>query len=170
VIQKIKPRKAARSVAQIKQGKKPTILNKNQVNTNKETKPSSKLTRTIMYTCKSCVWSETKREKNGKRQGEFLIKALDKAEKNNPLPSNVNRRSVFCLNGCLKPCNISFRAQNKYTIRFGKLTTKHADDIIKVAIAYSASKDGNLVDSEIPKSLHDKISVRTPPPVRQNKL
>ena len=116
-----------------------------------------------MYICRSCVWSEVEREIDGKRQGAVLLQNIKEMAEQKPLPESIDLRGVFCLNGCLKPCNVSFRARNKYTIRFSGLTTKNAEEILTVAKLYASSKDGNLKNKEIPKALKDRVSVRTPP-------
>ena len=126
--------------------------------------PAAGAVRNIMYTCRSCVWTEAQREIDGKRQGTFLLEAINELADKNPLPASIDMRGVFCLNGCLNPCNVSFRARDKYSLRFSRLTPDHAADIVAVAEAYAASGDGNLSDEEIPAELRDKVSVRTPPP------
>ncbi|MBR71692.1 MAG: hypothetical protein CMM30_01970 [Rhodospirillaceae bacterium] len=125
--------------------------------------PSSQLVRNIMYVCRSCVWSETNREINGMRQGAVLLEKIKDITKTNSLPEAIDLRGVFCLNGCLSPCNISFRAKDKYTIRFSGLSPNDAANILIVAKLYSDSSNGNLKEEDIPKQLKGKISVRTPP-------
>ena len=116
-----------------------------------------------MYICRSCVWTEANREIDGKRQGKFLLDAVNELVDNKPLPKTVDLRGVFCLNGCKNPCNVSFRARDKFSLRFSHLTPDHAADVVAVAEAYAGSADGDLADSEIPGALQGKVSVRTPP-------
>jgi len=117
-----------------------------------------------MYICRSCVWTEANREIDGKRQGKFLLDAVNELVDLKPLPKTVDLRGVFCLNGCKNPCNISFRARDKFSLRFSHLTPDHAADVVAVAKAYADSADGDLSDGEIPDALQGKVSVRTPPP------
>ena len=140
------------------------LQNKSQVTVKKKSpKKVVNQIRNIMYICRSCVWSEVEREIDGKRQGAVLLQNIKEMAEQKPLPESIDLRGVFCLNGCLKPCNVSFRARDKYTIRFSGLTTKNAEEILTVAKLYASSKDGNLKNKEIPKALKDRVSVRTPP-------
>ena len=130
---------------------------------NKKPLKDKEYVRNILYTCKSCPKSES--VDNTKKQGSVIFEKINEILAKNTRIKNLDTRGVYCLNGCLNPCNISFRARNKYTMRFSKLTLEDLDDIILFARAYSSSSDGNLKDHEIPAGIQSKISVRTPPPL-----
>jgi len=149
---------AAKKTAATKAGaKKPATRKKAPA------KSAAATERNIMYICRSCVWTEANREIDGKRQGKFLLDAVNELVDRKPLPKTVDLRGVFCLNGCKNPCNVSFRARDKFSLRFSHLTPDHATDVVAVAEAYAGSADGDLDDSEIPNALQGKVSVRTPP-------
>ncbi len=116
-----------------------------------------------VYVCRSCVWSEEAREREGKRQGTFLFEAVNALVTADPLPEGTNLRAVFCLNGCKSPCNVAFRARGKHHVRFSHLTPDNAADLLAYARAYAAQTDGDVADDDTPAGLRGKITVRTPP-------
>lgn len=122
--------------------------------------------RGTLYVCRSCVWSEAEREKDGKRQGTFLYEAIQSQLEKQALPDKTSIRGVFCLNGCKKPCNVSYRSMDKFGLRFSKLTTENAADVLSTLAAYADSPDGDLAEAEIPEAMRGKMSVRTPPIAR----
>ena len=115
------------------------------------------------YICRSCVWSESARERNGKRQGTFLLDAVKDLVEAEPLPETLNLRAVYCLNGCKSPCNVGFRAAGKHHVRFSHLTPENAADVIAYARAYQASATGEVAEEETPAAMRGKITVHTPP-------
>lgn len=115
------------------------------------------------YVCRSCVWSEAQRERDGKRQGTFLLEAVQELIDAEPPSEALKLRAVFCLNGCKSPCNVGFRAPGKHHVRFSKLTPANAEDVIAYARAYQASPNGDVADDDIPKAMRGKMTVRTPP-------
>lgn len=117
-----------------------------------------------LYVCRSCVWSEAQRERDGKRQGTFLLEAVQELISREPLPADTSLRAVFCLNGCKSPCNVAFRAPGKHGLRFSRLTPGNADDVVAFARAYWQSVDGDVPEPETPEAMRGKITVRTPPP------
>ena len=92
------------------------------------------------YVCRSCVWSESARERDGKRQGTFLLEAVRDLIEAEPLPETLNLRAVYCLNGCKSPCNVGFRSAGKHHVRFSHLTPENAADVIAYARAYQATR------------------------------
>ena len=48
------------------------------------------------YICRSCVWSESARERDGKRQGTFLLEAVRDLIEADSLPETLNLRAVYC--------------------------------------------------------------------------
>ena len=120
-----------------------------------------------MYVCRSCVWSEAQREREGKRHGTFLLEAIRERIAATPLPPNVSLRGVFCLNGCRSPCNVAFRAPGKEGLRFSRLTPENAADVLAFAEIYLASKDGAVMHAGTPEPMRGKVTARTPaPPLR----
>ena len=115
------------------------------------------------YICRSCVWSESARERDGKRQGTFLLDAVRDLIDAEPLPEGLNLRAVYCLNGCKSPCNVGFREAGKHHVRFSHLTPEHAADVIAYARAYRASATGEVGEEETPAAMRGKMTVRTPP-------
>ena len=115
------------------------------------------------YICRSCVWSESARERDGKRQGTFLLDAVRELIEAEPLPDTLNLRAVYCLNGCKSPCNVGFRAAGKHHVRFSRLTPENAADVLAYARAYRASADGAVPEEETPAPMRGKMTVRTPP-------
>ena len=115
------------------------------------------------YICRSCVWSESARERDGKRQGTFLLDAVRDLIDAEPLPESLNLRAVYCLNGCKSPCNVGFREAGKHHVRFSHLTPEHAADVIAYARAYQASATGEVAEDETPAAMRGKMTVRTPP-------
>lgn len=116
-----------------------------------------------VYICRSCVWSEAARERDGKRQGTFLLEAVREAADAAPLPEGLALRAVHCLNGCRSPCNVAFRAPGKHHLRFSRLAPEDAAAVLAYARAYRASPSGAVPEAETPPALHGKMTVRTPP-------
>lgn len=117
-----------------------------------------------LYVCRSCVWTEAERERDGKRQGTFLLEAVQDVIAREPLPAGMSLRAVFCLNGCKSPCNVAFRAPGKEGLRFSRMTPDRADDVVAFARAYWQSADGEVQEDKTPEAMRGKITVRTPPP------
>ena len=115
------------------------------------------------YICRSCVWSEPARERDGKRQGTFLLEAVHALIEAEPLPEALNLRAVYCLNGCTSPCNVGFRAAGKHHVRFSHLTPENAVDVIAYARAYQASATGDVAEDKTPAAMRGKMTVHTPP-------
>ena len=115
------------------------------------------------YVCRSCVWSEDQRERDGKRQGMFLLEAVRSLIETEPLPETLALRAVYCLNGCKSPCNVGFRAAGKHHVRFSRLTPENAADVLAYARAYQANAAGAVPEEETPGAMRGKMTVRTPP-------
>ena len=127
------------------------------------TRPSSAGVPATFYICRSCVWSESARERDGKRQGTFLLEAVQELIEAAPLPKTLNLRAVYCLNGCRSPCNVGFRAAGKHHVRFSRLTPENAADVLAYARAYQANAEGDVPEEETPAAMRGKMTVRTPP-------
>ena len=127
------------------------------------TKKSSGDAPATFYICRSCVWSESARERDGKRQGTFLLEAVHDLIEAEALPEALNLRAVYCLNGCTSPCNVGFRAAGKHHVRFSQLTPENAADVVAYARTYQASKTGEVSEDETPAAMRGKMTVHTPP-------
>ncbi len=151
-----------RSAARPRAGKAPAGTGKRAARRSPDAKPPGNAPATF-YICRSCVWSESARERDGKRQGTFLLDAVRDLIDAEPLPDSLNLRAVYCLNGCKSPCNVGFREARKHHVRFSHLTPEHAADVIAYARAYQASATGEVADDETPAAMRGKMTVRTPP-------
>ena len=130
-------------------------------------KPASIQQPAILYVCRSCVWSEAQRERDDRRQGDFLLEAINQEIERVPLPQNSGLRAVHCLNGCKTPCNVAFRSPGKHGLRFSHLTPENAGEVLSFLGAYFESEVGNVPEADIPEGLRGKLTVRTPlPPIR----
>ena len=127
-------------------------------------KPASVRQPATLYVCRSCVWSEAQRERDGRRQGDFLLEAINQKIERAPLPQNSGLRAVHCLNGCKTPCNVAFRSPGKHGLRFSHLTLENAGEVLSFLGAYFESEVGNVPEADIPEGLRGKLTVRTPPP------
>ena len=128
-----------------------------------QAKASSGAASATFYVCRSCVWSESARERDGKRQGTFLLEAVRDLIEAEPLPEALNLRAVYCLNGCKSPCNVGFRSAGKHHVRFSHLTPENAEDVIAYACAYLSSANGEVSEDETPAAMRGKMTVHTPP-------
>lgn len=127
-------------------------------------KPAAVRQPATLYICRSCVWSETQRERDGRRQGEFLLEAIKQEIERAPLAKNLSLRAVHCLNGCKSPCNVAFRSAGKHGLRFSYLTPDNAGEVLAFLGAYFESAVGDVPEADIPEGLRGKLTVRTPPP------
>lgn len=118
-----------------------------------------------MYVCRSCVWSEAEREIDGKRQGTFLVEAIE-ARRTEQGAGPVAMRVVFCLGGCRSPCNVAYRSPGKTALRFNRLTPDDAQALIDFANIYAASATGEVPPEARPAALRENLIVRVPPPPR----
>ena len=117
-----------------------------------------------LYVCRSCVWSESQRERDDRRQGDFLLEAINQEIERVPLPKNVGLRAVHCLNGCKSQCNVAFRSPGKHGLRFSHLTPENAGEVVAFLGAYHKSDIGDVPEEAIPEGMRGKLTVRTPPP------
>ena len=151
-----------RGAARPRAGKAQAGTGKGSARRGRAAKPAGNAPATF-YVCRSCVWSESARERDGKRQGTFLLEAVRDLIDAEPLPESLNLRAVYCLNGCKSPCNVGFREAGKHHVRFSHLTPEHAADVIAYARAYQASATGEVAEDETPAAMRGKMTVRTPP-------
>ncbi len=117
-----------------------------------------------LYVCRSCVWSEAQRERDGRRQGEFLLEAVKRQIQRTSLPKNSGLRAVHCLSGCKSPCNVAFRSPGKHGLRFSHLTPDNAGEVLSFLSAYRDSEAGDVPEADVPKGMRGKLTAHTPPP------
>ncbi len=130
----------------------------------KSKRTSSKRQPVTLYVCRSCVWSEAQRERDGKRQGDFLFEAIKREVDLAHHPKNSSLRAVHCLNGCKSPCNVAFRSPGKHGLRFSHLTPETAGDVLSFLSSYCDSEVGDVPETKMPESMRGRLTVRTPPP------
>ena len=127
-----------------------------------ESKPSSAL-----YICRSCVWSEEERDKDGKRQGEYLFQNIKQILQSCSDGESIVIRGVYCLNGCKSPCNVAFRGSDKHGLRYSNLAPSDAKLIVDHFISYKNADKGVVHHSSTPELFHNKLTAKTPPPKRR---
>jgi predicted metal-binding protein len=117
-----------------------------------------------LYVCETCV-----RDRPIAAGGASLGRQLA-AELRRLLAGRADieivQRTVLCLNGCPKPCNIALRGAGKWSLRLGRLTPEDASRIVLLAREYAASPSGEVPPERWPAGLLERVSVRTPPPSR----
>jgi len=101
---------------------------------------------------------------DGTSRGQRLSARINDALGASDLSEKLVIRKVPCLSGCLNPCNVSFRATGKASVRFGKLTEDQACDVVKFANLYVQSVDGDVDRDRWPESMREKMTARTPAP------
>lgn len=124
-----------------------------------------------LYVCEICV-RDAPVSAGGDSLGRRLVAAVDRciALRKDGLPVSLTRRTVSCLNGCPRPCNIALRAPGKWTLRLGRLTPGDAEGVVDLAFAYAKSPTGEVPPEYWPRGLIEKVTVRTPPAGLQTPL
>ena len=115
----------------------------------------------VVYVCRTC-------ERNAPpgsgpaRAGAALATALRAVLAAKP-EADWNVREVACLNGCLKPCNVSFRGPDRYTYRFSRITGGDLPQIAEFGRRYWREAAGEVSMEKIPEDVRAKLTVCTPP-------
>lgn len=109
----------------------------------------------ICRTCPRYVARRPDEPSEGTRLG-MAAKAL--AERNEGPPVML----VNCLSGCYYPCNAAIDAPGKTRLRFSRLTVGDLADLVAVARLHAASPDGEIALENLPESLRDRLSARSP--------
>jgi predicted metal-binding protein len=71
---------------------------------------------------------------------------------------------VACLANCERGCSAAISAPGKWTYLLGHLAPAHAADLLTYASAYAASRNGTVLPSRRPASLHAMVVGRVPAP------
>jgi predicted metal-binding protein len=115
-----------------------------------------------LYVCETCVRDLAIAVEERTRGIQLADAIADRITAIGLAPS-VICRTVLCLNGCPRPCNVALRAPGKCSLRLGRLTPSDAKPIVEFLLEYSASPDGNVPLQRWPAELRDKVTARTPP-------
>ena len=116
-----------------------------------------------LHICQTCMRYEPP-EADGRTLGQHLTDAIAEAREQAGLSDALVLRKVPCLSGCLRPCNVSFRAPGKSSIRFSKLRPEDAPHLIEFARQYMASTDGEVPREQWPEALQTRLTATTPAP------
>ncbi len=114
----------------------------------------------ICQTCERDAPSDASGLSRGQRLTDRIVEALNKTE----VAQQFAIRKVPCLSGCVNPCNVSFRATGKVSLRFGGLDESLVDDVVAFACLYHDSQDGDVDQGRWPPALREKMTARTPVP------
>ena len=120
-----------------------------------------------LYVCTTCVRDlrlAPGESSRGQRLADELQRHLDLANGHGPADPRLHFLKVPCLNGCLRPCNVAFRASRKYNLRFSRLGPEDAGAILEFARAYLEHSTGDVPEEKWPEALRGRRTVRTPPP------
>ena len=115
----------------------------------------------IVYVCRTCDRNAPPGSEAA-QAGSFLASAMRKLLAATP-QANWEVREVACLNGCLKPCNFSFRGPDRYTYRFSRITADDLPQIVEFGGRYWRAAAGEVAGEKIPEELRAKLTVCTPP-------
>ena len=119
-----------------------------------------------LYVCTTCVRDlrlAPGEASRGQRLADELKLRLDEEPGGNG-GAGLHFIKVPCLNGCLSPCNVAFRASGKFNLRFSRLEPDYAEAVLDFARIYLDHPTGDVPEAEWPKALRGKRTVRTPPP------
>lgn len=97
-------------------------------------------------------------------RGSRLAAAVAGAFADSGLAGRLTLRRATCLSGCPSPCNVAFRGERKYNLRFSRLDAADAGAVLEFAALYVASESGDVPETEWPAALRGKATVRMPPP------
>jgi predicted metal-binding protein len=120
-----------------------------------------------IFVCNRCRASRENKERDGRRGGEHLYKAVQTCVSLVRIPILV--KSVECLSACDRYCAVAFRGPGKVTWMFGDLSSEVSEleesvtAIKAFAVMYCASHDGFFERKERPPLLQVGILARIPP-------
>ena len=116
-----------------------------------------------LYVCTTCV-RDRPLDAGEQSLGALLANAVEDALQHDPVSGELDLLRVPCLNGCLSPCNVAFRASGKFNLRFSRMSAADAPDVVRMLTAYMADPLGDPREASWPPALQGKRTVRTPPP------
>lgn len=108
-----------------------------------------------LFVCRTCARDEPCKAGRPSRGSAFASR-LRVLLQDSELVDRLELRVVSCLNGCPKPCNISFRGNGKRSVRFGGLEPGDEPAIIAFAQAYVSSRRGHVLAKEWDERLRAK--------------
>ena len=79
-----------------------------------------------------------------------------------PTSAELAVRPVICLGNCVQGCSAAVTQPGKWSYLLGHLTPDHAPDLLAYAVAFAASADGTVWQSQRAHSLRDAIVARIP--------
>lgn len=116
-----------------------------------------------LHICQTCERDGVLAD-DGSSRGQRLTGQIIDALAASDIGAELTIRKVPCLSGCPSPCNVSFRAVGKASLRFSKLDESFAADVIEFARHYLVSDDGEVDEALWPESLQSRLTARTPAP------
>lgn len=115
----------------------------------------------LVFVCTSCDHNKPvpkDRVSEGASLATAIIEHLALANKD-----HLSVQKIGCLNGCLKPCNVSLRGRDRATFRFSHLEEQNIGAILDFAALYWKTAEGNVGVEQIPKAIRSKLTIHTPP-------
>ena len=116
-----------------------------------------------LHICQTCE-RDGASERDGRTRGEHLTAAVAGLLARSDLAGLLSVRRVPCLSGCPNPCNVSFRAPGKTSLRFSRLAADDAAELLAFARLYVASATGEVEKTQWPESLRDRLTASLPAP------
>lgn len=114
---------------------------------------------TVCDTCKRESWQAgTDTMTDGEVMAAEMAKALDGQ-------SDVKMRTVSCMMGCARACNVAIQGEGKLAYVLGQFepTAEDATAIVEYAKAYDASEKGQVPYRQWPQGVKGHFTSRTAP-------
>ncbi|MEB3338411.1 MAG: DUF1636 domain-containing protein [Leptolyngbyaceae bacterium] len=121
-------------------------------------------TQHVLFICQTCAFSQTEREHEGQKGGQYLLEAVKNLHQEWELQADVAIQPVECLSACSRSCAVALAAPGKYTYLFGDLPAQtSASAVLECASLYVAADDGYLPWANRPQPFKNGILARIPP-------
>ncbi|MEM7271385.1 MAG: DUF1636 domain-containing protein [Pseudomonadota bacterium] len=116
---------------------------------------------TVITVCDTCRREHRKELKEEAPCGEDLLSAVREAA----LDTDVNVRSVSCLMGCERACNVAISANGKLTYVLGRFDPDGdaASAIVEYAQGHALSETGAVPFRQWPQGVKGHFVARIPP-------